>query len=320
MFSYHPGAKPGDIEHQALDFMGKFGFDFVRLPMDYRFWIHDFNYSSPQLGVFDQIGSYQSELQSRELHLSLNVHRAPGYCINSPETEKHNLWVDAEAQDAFINIWVLFAKKFKGVPGKYLSFDLLNEPPSVGERGFTREIHEALMRRTVSAIREIDPSRPITLDGLDGGNTAMPELADLGVTHSTRGYQPMSVSHYQAGWWKYSQGLPPPEYPVDFDGKRWDRKGLEEFYKPWVAVEDAGVPVHVGEFGCYNKTPNEVALAWFRDLFGFYKSRNWGYSLWNFKGDFGIVSHGRPNTRYELIEGFEVDRELLQLMLDSRNE
>jgi hypothetical protein len=59
----------------------------------------------------------------------------------------------------------------------------------------------ALVRRTVAAIRAIDPDRPIVIDGLNGGNEAMPELADLGVTHSGRGYQPMPISHHQAAWW-----------------------------------------------------------------------------------------------------------------------
>jgi len=40
--------------------------------------------------------------------------------------------------------------------------------------------------------------------------------------------------------------------------------------------------------------------------------------MWNFKGAFGIVDHGRENARYEKIKGFNVDRDLLDLMLNCR--
>jgi aryl-phospho-beta-D-glucosidase BglC (GH1 family) len=138
----------------------------------------------------------------------------------------------------------------------------------------------------------------LTLNGLGGGNLAMPELADLGAIQSGRGYQPMPLSHYQAFWCAEPQGLPPPVWPgTDWDGRRWDKETLRAHYAPWRALQDKGVPVHIGEFGCYNKVENDIALHWFADLLSLYKEWGWGYSLWNFKGDFGIVEHGRPGTR-----------------------
>src|SRR5690606_3595516 len=116
---------------------------------------------------------------SRGMHCSLNIHRAPGYCINGNDLEKHNLWQDGIAQDAFCGQWTRFASRYAHIGPDVLSFDLLNEPPNIGQYGMTRDIHEALMRRVIAAIRAISPGRPITLDGLGGGNIAMPELADL---------------------------------------------------------------------------------------------------------------------------------------------
>ena len=78
------------------------------------------------------------------------------------------------------------------------------------------------------------------------------------------------------------------------------------------------VQIHVGEFGCYDKTPNDVALRWFADLLGIFKEFGWGYSLWGFRGGFGIVEHGRPGTEYEEWRGLKVDRKLLDLYLENR--
>jgi endoglucanase len=251
--------------------------------------------------------------------MSLNLHRAPGYCINANHLERHNLWLDSIAQDAFVYTWENWARRYKDVPAQQLSFDLVNEPPGIGQYGMTRENHAAIIRRTVSAIRVIDPRREIVIDGLGGGNLAMPELANAGIIHSGRGYQPMPVSHYQASWWDGHAGLPEPVYPgTSWESKSWDRDALREFYQPWRDVEAQGTTIHIGEFGCFNQTPNDVALRWLADLLGLFGEFGWGYALWQFAGPFGIVEHGRPGARYESVQGYQVDRDLLDLLLENQ--
>ncbi len=319
MFSWQPGRKPTEADRKALDFMAELGLDFVRIPTDYRFWTKGTDYASLDEEVLSYIDSYLAYCRERGLHLSLNLHRAPGYCINRPEIETHNLWLDKAAQDGFVAIWETFARRYKDTPPEGLSFDLLNEPPNEGERGMTRGRHEELMRRTVAAIRAVDPERPIVLDGVGGGHSAIPELADLGVIHSGRGYMPMVISHYGADWWRGWAGLPEPVYPgLVWEGRTWNREALREFYEPWRAVQAGGVEVHIGECGCYSKTPNEVAMNWLRDLFGLYREFGWGFALWNFEGPFGIVEHSRPGAKFEKYKGFKVDRSLLDLILENR--
>jgi len=306
--------KPAALKE--LDLLVEMGLDFVRVPLDYRFWTEDFDYTHPGEAALGNIDAYLKATGERGLHLCLNLHRAPGFCINRIEEEKHRLWRDEEAQDGFVFQWEMFARRYRGVPNDRLSFDLLNEPMGASE---DRVAHEAIMRRTVAAIRAIDPGREIVLDGWDAGNTAIPELADLGVIHSGRGYQPTAVTHYHASWWPPGMDLPEPVYPgTQYRGRIWNRETLRDIYGPWREVESRGVRVHIGEFGCYNLTPNDVALRWFADLLGLFREFRWGYSLWNFNGAFGIVNHGRPGTAYENWHGYQVDRALLDLYLQGR--
>jgi endoglucanase len=319
LFSWHPGRTPPPPDERALDFLADYGFNFVRIPTDYRFWTTNFYYFHPDESVFENIDRYLDACSARNLHMSLNQHRAPGYCINGNDLERHNLWLDIEAQDAFVFLWETFARRYKGISSDSLSFDLINEPPDIGQYGLTRENHAVLIRRTVAAIRAIDPQREIVIDGLGGGHLAMPELADLGVIHSGRGYQPMTVSHWGANWWEGWKVANGPMYPDgEWYGVRWNKETLRQFYQPWREVQAAGAPVHIGEFGCYNQTPNDIALRWFTDLFALYREFGWGYGLWEFEGAFGIINHGRPDTVYENLHGYNVDRALLDLMLNSR--
>src|SRR4029079_18517195 len=120
-------------------------------------------------------------------------------------------------------------------------------------------------------------------------------------------------------WWSAHESAPPPVYPgVRWEGRTWDREALRAFYQPWRDVEAAGARVHIGECGCYNKTPNDVAMRWFGDLFGLFKEFGWGFALWSFAGDFGIVEHGRAGARYEELYGYKIDRALLDLLMQSR--
>jgi aryl-phospho-beta-D-glucosidase BglC (GH1 family) len=310
---------PQEPDERALDFMAGFGLDFVRIPSDYRFWTRDFEYFEPEEETLSFLDRYLQACRSRGLHMSLNLHRAPGYCINRNDLERDNLWTDAVAQDGFVFLWEAFARRYKGVPSDTLSFDLVNEPPNEGQYGMTRANHEAVMRRTVAAIRSIDPSRQIVIDGIGGGHRAIPELADLGAIHSGRGYQPFTLTHYKAEWAKGAQDWPVPVYPgKDFRGKQWDKDALRESYQPWREVQAKGVTVHVGEFGCYRHTPDDVALRWHADLLSLFKEFGWGSAFWTFSGPFGIIEHGRPGAVYEDYGGYRVDRRLLDLFLESR--
>ncbi len=310
--------RPADVRvaETELDFICGMGCNFIRLPVDYRFWIRDFRYAEPDESMLVRLDDCVRAVVSRGLHCSLNLHRAPGYCINGAETEKHNLWCDRVAQDAFVQLWTDLALRYAPYGPEQLSFDLLNEPPRIGRYGMTRAVHEKLMRRTMSAVRAVSPLRPVVLNGIDGGNEAIPELADTGAILSTRGYQPMALTHYRAPWCEETAGCTPPVYPgTEWNGTRWNRETLLAHYAPWKTLADAGACVHVGECGCYTKTDNEAALAWFADLFSVFRELGWGYALWNFNGDFGICGHGRGGTRWEKRGGFTVDRDLYELFI-----
>jgi len=319
IFSSAREEEPQPPNLRELDLVTELGLDFVRIPADYRFWTSNFDYLHPDGRVLKIVDEYLDACRSRNLHMCLNLHRAPGYCVNPGIQERDNLWTDRVAQKGFIFQWENFARLYKGVPNSQLSFDLVNEPPTEGTRGFTRQVHEKLIRRTVEAIRAIDPQREIVLDGIAGGNLATPELADIGAVHSGRGYQPYCLTHYRAPWSKNSGNLPMPVWPdLEYKGATWNKDALRKFYQPWRDLEKRGVRVHIGEFGCYNRTPNPVALRWFEDLLSLFQEFKWGYALWNFRGPFGVLDHGRPGTNYTDWFGYQLDREMMDIFLRYR--
>lgn len=333
LFSPFPPRNPGagKTTDDDLKWMSDWGFDFVRIPMAYpRYLSFDRTKDIPKEEtcnydpkVLEEVDQLIFNAHKYNLHVSLNLHRGPGYCINAGFHEPFNLWKDAEAQDAFNRHWGMWAERYKNISSSRLSFDLLNEPAYIEDMNdqyakkgpVPGDIYRKVAEGASKAIRSVNPDRLIVADGNGGGNSVVPELTDLNIAQSCRGYYPGLVSHFQASWvWKDPSKAPVPVWPGNIDGKYYGKETLEEFYKPWIALKDQGVGVHCGECGCYSKTPHNVFLAWFGDVIDILTSNGIGYALWNFRGDFGIIDSNRADVEYTDWYGHKLDKKLLDLI------
>lgn len=306
--------REGNPPFQEFDFavMQEWGFDFARLPMSYLCWADGDpakwkKLREEELKHIDQA----IELgRKHRVHVNLNFHRAPGYCVNPPK-EPLDLWTDPQALDACAFHWAAFAKRFRGIPNSELSFDLLNEPPDISEEAYVR-----VMKALVAAIRAEDSQRLIIADGLKWGREPVHGLVDSKLGQSTRGYDPMRISHYKANWVNGSDKWPEPTWPLkESEKSTWDKERLRrERIKPWKDLEARGVGVHVGEWGPFNRTPHPVSLAWMRDQLDLWKDAGWGWAMWNLRGAFGPLDSGRNDVAYEDFRGHKLDREMLKLL------
>jgi len=290
--------------------IAEWGFNFVRLPLSYHCWSDPKDWRRLREPALKEIDAAVEMGRRHGVHVNINFHRAPGYCVNPP-AEPMDLWKDEKALEACAYQWGQFARRYKGTPNTRLSFDLLNEPGDVPEETYVR-----VVRRLVEAIREQDPGRLIIADGLKWGTKPVHGLVDLKMAQSTRGYDPVQISHYKASWMKGSDRWPEPTWPLE-DGKRekWDRDRLHrQRIEPWKALERKGVDVHVGEWGAFQHTPHAVVLAWMRDSLELWKEAGWGWALWNLRGGFGVLDSRRRDVEYEDFKGHKLDRKMLDLL------
>jgi endoglucanase len=303
--------KEGNPPFAEKDFalIAEWGFNFARLPLSYHCWAHPdepLKLREPELKHVDQAVAFG---QQHHVHVNLNFHRAPGYCVNAPK-EPLDLWQDEKALDACAFHWAHFAKRFQGIPNAQLSFDLINEPANVSEAAYAR-----VVRRLVQAIRAEDPDRLIIADGLRYGRDPVHSLAELGIAQSTRGYDPIEISHFKAGWIEGSDKWAMPTWPLNTHGRTADKAFLKaDRIEPWQALERKDVGIHVGEWGAHNRTPHAVALAWMRDCLDLWKEAGWGWALWNLHGSFGVLDSERADVNYEDFRGHKLDREMLRLL------
>ncbi|HGJ66711.1 TPA: glycoside hydrolase [bacterium] len=289
--------------------ISEWGFDFVRLPLSYRCWADVNDWLNLKENVLKEIDQVVEFGQKYKVHVNINFHRAPGYCVNPPE-EPLSLWKDEKALDACAFHWAHFAKRYKGIPNEQVSFDLLNEPARIPE-----ETYVHVVKRLVEAIRNEDPDRLIIADGLSWGRDPVHGIIDLNIGQSTRGYDPMEISHYKASWVN-SQNWQEPTWPLIRGYEKLDKEWLKkDRIDPWKALENKGVGIHVGEWGAFQHTPHKVVLAWMKDQLELWKEANWGWAMWNFRGSFGILDSNRKDIEYEDFNGHKLDRKMLNLIM-----
>jgi endoglucanase len=325
-----PTSKPTTEDH--FRWMRDWGFDFVRIPIAYPYYLNidrskninpeDVYKINPE--AVDQIDSLVTNAHKYDLHVSLNLHRAPGYCVNAGFHEPYNLWTDEEAQKAFYFHWSMWAKRYKNVSSKKISFDLLNEPSmreDMNDQHSKRsevpgDVYRKVAKAAAEAIRKENPNHLVIADGNNVGSSVIPEIIDLNIAQSCRGYHPGIISHYKAPWAnKDPEHLPDPKWPGQVGSQYLSRTMLEDYYKPWIELTKKGVGVHCGECGSWNKTPHNVFMAWFTDVLSILSANNIGFAVWNFIGDFGILDSGRTDVAYEDWHGHKLDRKLLELLM-----
>jgi aryl-phospho-beta-D-glucosidase BglC (GH1 family) len=204
---FYKGSNTGPFKEEDFRLISELGFNFVRLPMDYRTWIKDGNwtqFNETALQWVDQAVEYGRRYG---IHVCLNFHRAPGYTVANPP-EATSLWTDTVTQKVCALHWARFAARYKGIPNSRLSFNLLNEPA-----GVDAATHAKVVGLLVKAIHDEDPGRLIIADGLDYAVTPGWDLIGLGVAQATRGYQPFTLTHYKASWVSGSDQWAVPTWP-----------------------------------------------------------------------------------------------------------
>ena len=326
---HFPYENNGMFREDDFRWMRDWGFNWARLPMDYRFWTDSRNRMKIDERKVEPIDRAIRLGEKYGVHVNLSLHRAPGECILDGMDQKlvgiriveepASVYRDQRMLDAFIHQWQFFAKRYKGIPGSQLSFNLVNEPDDKGAKDEEtgKNNYARVARQSIAAIRAIDPQRLITSDGYPGGSAPVQELFDTHIIQSPHDYGPFQLTHYHVPWARpMSDQVPIPTWPLkDARGKVIaSRETKQESFRPLKELAGIGVPIHFGEMGCGGHTPPDIVYAWFNDTLDLMKELKSGWALWNLRGQFGVVDTGRPGTEFEDFHGHKLDYRLLALL------
>ena len=205
---FYMGGEDRPFDETEFKMMADWGFNFVRLPMDYRIWVKSGDWNVIDERAVKNIDKAIEYGIKYGIHICLNFHRAPGFTVASPP-EDTDLWTDETTQRVFADMWAFFAARYKNVPNEYLSFNFVNEPPDIDEA-----VYAAVIKKAADKIREKDPERLLISDGLAWGSRPSRLIADMGIAQAARGYTPFNLTHYRAEWADGSDNFPLPSWPA----------------------------------------------------------------------------------------------------------
>ncbi|MDQ0253169.1 aryl-phospho-beta-D-glucosidase BglC (GH1 family) [Evansella vedderi] len=289
---------------EDIKFIKSWGANTVRLPLNYRHFEDDempFTYKESGFQHLDRIINL---CEKHGLYVILDLHAVQGYQNthwHSDNDIRHSFfWHDKTYQDRFVAFWEEFARRYKG-RGVVAGYNLMNEPCVNTPHGdyphtfFSNykpdwERINRIYKRTVEAIRRIDPDHIIFLEGdlyskLFEGLEA--PFAD-NLVYSSHNYT--------------AAGFGPGPYPGVADAKTaridsgvyWDKAKLSQVFYDHQGTKFAekhNVPLWVGEFGSvYNGPADEVGyrLAAMDDQLSVFEEFGAHWTTWTYK-DVGVM-------------------------------
>ena len=285
-----------DIDRIAAE-----GFDHIRVPVAWHYHLENGRIKPALLAELEPVLRRALE---KKLTVIVNWHHFEALC---KEPEK-NL-------PDFTAGWEIVAKHFKDWPQE-LYLELLNEPNGSLDDDILTKVHAA----GIAAIRKSNPDRILLVNppawaairGLD--RLFLPDGDDR-IIASVHSYEPFQFTHQQAEWvnLKDLRGISypgPPARRVPLPESLRENAGLAAWLEAYntrqgtdnpctkavfeTLLDDAvawsahfGRPVHIGEFGAYQKADPASRSRYVRDFRSAAEQRKLPWAMWDWKAGFG---------------------------------
>ncbi len=248
------------------------GFDHVRLPVQWSIYAAEEAPYPIWHDIFDRVDHILSVLTDAGLSVILDLHHFDA------------LWENPKAETPkFLSLWRQIAEHYQSAPDSVL-FELANEPQT------DPATWNALVRQGIDVIRQTNPTRNILIQGTGWGSGS--ELFDLdlpqgdphliGTFHL---YDPFAFTH---------QGIDFIDGAAAWLGTQWQETTADTadirrsiaLAKAW--SQETGLPVHLGEFGVYEKADAASTNRWIAYVARLAEKSGISWSYWEFCSVFGL--------------------------------
>ncbi len=293
---YSPERLDSFITEEDFAAIASWGFDHVRLPVDYNI-IQKWDGSIIEQGL-RRIDRAVSLCDRYGLKVVLDLHKTQGFSFD-PQEKELGFFESEKYQNLFYTLWECFAQRYGDRP-RSMIFDLLNEITEPEYLTLWTQISTECIRR----IRKYAPEMQI-LVGSYYHNSVMtvkelPSPYDEKVLYSFHCYEPHRYTHQGAYWEAERRDI---SERVSFTETGTTAQWFESLFSS--AVEKAaaeGTELYCGEYGVIDVVPPEDALLWFKTIHEVFEKHQIARCLWSYKEmDFGLADPRMDPVRTELL-------------------
>ncbi len=296
------------FDQTDIERIARWEFDHIRLPVDEeQIWQKD---GRLDLEAVDLLRSCITWAIKSNLRVIVDLHILRDHYFNDEEVPA--LFTDPQARKHFVDLWTDLSGVLAEYPPEAVAYELLNEAVAP-----TAEVWNETWAPPHAALRKLEPGRTIVL-GSNNFNQfqTYPDLAvpdDDHLVLTFHYYNPMFITHYTARWWSGGSYSGPIRYPgvpipdsqhraldllkaegAEWENRRFDREVMKaDMLIPHEIAARHGRPLYCGEFGCYERTPEDIREVWYKDITTTFRDLDIAWANWDYKGSFGLVdSHG----------------------------
>lgn len=258
--------------------MSELGFSHVRVPV--RWEPANRSLATPPYTIsetfLERIKEVIDTALKNKLHVIINMHHHEAL-IADPRGQK----------ERFLSQWSQIGEYFKSYPDSLL-FEILNEPNG----NLTTGLWNEFLTDALSEIRKSNPARTVLVGTAEwggiGGLSSLQLPSDENIITTVHYYNPFEFTHQGADWSDSDMDI--------WLGTKWrdteaERQAVvNDFKAAKTFSEQNKVPVHVGEFGSYEKADMESREKWTTYLARYLESEGYSWAYWEFSAGFGIYN------------------------------
>jgi endoglucanase len=298
------------ITENDIMLIDSLGFDHVRLPIDeVQMW--DENEKRHE-DAFSLMLNCLEWSRKASLRVIIDLHILRSHYFNAAEKP---LWTKTEEQDKLIRLWKDLSTALHSWPNGMVAYEFMNEPVADDPEQWNN-----LLARVADSIRKWEPERVMVIGSNRWQSAATFDKLrippnDTNIVLSFHFYEPMPLTHYQAGWTEFKDLKEEVSYPGQIVKnskdprfmKVYDRDTLlKMMQKPIHLADSLKLPLYCGEFGVYRDFWPAAKIAWYTDMVSIFRQYNIAYANWNYKSDsFGIVD-----------ENMKPQKEVIRILTD----
>ena len=282
------------ILESDIQFIDSLGFDHIRLPIDEeQMWDENEKRHDDAFALMQNCLEWS---RKAGLRVIIDLHILRSHYFNAAEKP---LWSKVEEQDKFIRLWKDLSESLHEWPNSMVAYEFMNEPVADDA-----EQWNVLLARVADSIRKWEPQRVLVIGSNKWQSAATFDQLripanDTNIVLSFHFYEPMPLTHYQAGWTEFKDLKAEVNYPGQIVLNTNDPKFqkvynrdtlMKMMQKPIHLADSLKLPLYCGEFGVFKEFFPAAKLAWYTDMISIFNQYNIAYANWNYKSDaFGIV-------------------------------
>jgi endoglucanase len=257
------------------------GFDFVRLPVRWNTHAEQEAPYTIDPAFFERVDQVVEWAMARDLTIIIDFHHY-----------EEMMWDPWSNKERYLGIWKQVAEHYKDHPSSVL-FELLNEPNDQ----LNAQLWNQYIVESLAVVRETNPTRDVVIGAANWNSHEwlstldVPDDEHLIVTFHY--YSPFEFTHQGAEW--------AGEEAQKWLGTTWDATDAEkaevsanfDLVAVW-AARHGNVRILLGEFGAYERAPQDSRLRWTEFVRGEAERHGFAWAYWEMASGFGAydpVSH-----------------------------